>query len=120
MARRSRGRPSMSGTRWSKPGDRLDRTAAMRGTRRRNGTRVTLVSREALRVLTGISDAQLTLWEHEELIAPASSELSSGPEPLYDASTLERVRLIRTLAEELEVNLPGIDVILHLLDQIVR
>jgi hypothetical protein len=30
------------------------------------------------------------------------------------------VRLIRTLADELEVNLPGIEVILHLLDQMGR
>jgi DNA-binding transcriptional MerR regulator len=88
--------------------------------RRHNGSGATLLSREALCVITGISDTQLTLWEHEELIVPATPEFAAGPEPLYDESTLQRVRLIRTLAEELEVNLPGIDVILHLLDQIAR
>ena len=41
-------------------------------------------------------------------------------EPLYDRGALRRVRVIRTLAEELDVNLPGIDVILHLLDQMAR
>jgi hypothetical protein len=122
MARRSRGRPSIFGSSWVKAGDTGDRTATLRGRakRRRNGLGTTLLSREALCVLTGISNAQLTLWEHEELIAPATSKFSSGPELLYDESMLQRVRLIRTLAEELEVNLPGIDVILHLLDQIAR
>ena len=33
---------------------------------------------------------------------------------------MRRARLIRTLAEELEVNLPGIDIILNLLDQMNR
>ncbi len=86
------------------------RTASSRG--------VTLVSRTVLCTLTGVSERQLTLWEHEDLIAPAQIEqTASRREPLYDASALRRVRLIRTLAEELDVNLPGIDVILHLLDQ---
>jgi DNA-binding transcriptional MerR regulator len=79
----------------------------------------TLVSRTALRVLAGITDAELTLWEREEFIVPVNRTDSIG-EPLYDASVLRRARLIRTLAEELDVNLPGIEVILHLLDQIAR
>jgi DNA-binding transcriptional MerR regulator len=71
--------------------------------------------------VTGVSERQLTLWEREELIAPARvDELSGRREPLYDEAALRRVRLIRTLAEELEVNLPGIDVILRLLDQFGR
>ena len=41
-----------------------------------------------------------------------------GLDIVHDAAALRRVRLIRTLAEDLEVNLAGIDVILHLLDQI--
>ncbi len=41
-------------------------------------------------------------------------------EALYDEDALRRVRVIRTLAEELEVNIPGIGVILHLLDQMGR
>jgi DNA-binding transcriptional MerR regulator len=41
-------------------------------------------------------------------------------EALYDRDALRRVRVIRTLGEELEVNLPGISVILNLLDQISR
>ena len=41
-------------------------------------------------------------------------------EALYDRDALRRVRVIRTLAEDLEVNIPGIGVILHLLDQMER
>jgi DNA-binding transcriptional MerR regulator len=79
----------------------------------------TLVSRTALRVLAGITDAELTLWEREEFIVPVDRADSVG-EPLYETSALRRVRLIRTLGEELDVNLPGIEVILRLLDQMTR
>lgn len=77
-----------------------------------------LFGRSALRLMTGVSERQLSFWEEERWIAPvAGADLN---EPLYDAATLQRIRVIRTLAEELEVNQPGIDVILHLLDQIAR
>jgi DNA-binding transcriptional MerR regulator len=85
----------------------------------RRSSRTTLVSRTAFRVLAGITDAELTLWEREEFIVPVPREDTVG-EPLYDSSALRRARLIRTLAEDLEVNLPGIEVILHLLDQMAR
>jgi DNA-binding transcriptional MerR regulator len=85
----------------------------------RGRSRTTLVTRAAFRVITGITDAELTLWEREEFIVPVNRAGSIG-EPLYDSSALRRARLIRTLTEELDVNLPGIDVILHLLDQIAR
>lgn len=79
----------------------------------------TLFGRSALRLMSGVSERQLLLWEHERLIEPVPMSYDAGPdEPLYDAAALRRVRLIRTLAEELEVNLAGIDVILHLLDQL--
>jgi len=47
-------------------------------------------------------------------------ERNGRREPLYAPQTLRRARLIRTLAEELEVNLPGIDIILNLLDRMNR
>jgi chaperone modulatory protein CbpM len=85
----------------------------------RGGRNITLISRSALCVLSGVSERQLTLWEHEELLVPSTtSEIDGRREPLYDASALKRARVIRTLAEELEVNLPGIGVILNLLDQL--
>ncbi|HKV55648.1 MAG TPA: chaperone modulator CbpM [Candidatus Binataceae bacterium] len=86
----------------------------------RPGSQVTLLSRRAFRVLAGVSDAELTLWEHEELIVPVDDSHDRGLEPLYEESALRRARLIRTLADELEVNPPGIGVILRLLDQMER
>jgi len=91
--------------------------SSKRGERKRS--RTTLVSRTAFRALAGISDAELTFWEREELITPVS-DADRLDEPLYDTSALKRARLIRTLTEDLEVNLPGLEVILHLLDQLVR
>jgi DNA-binding transcriptional MerR regulator len=80
-----------------------------------------LISRTVLCTAGGISERQLAIWEREELIAPARvSQIAGRAEPLYEPSAVHRVRVIRTLAEELEVNLPGIDVILHLLDQMGR
>jgi chaperone modulatory protein CbpM len=81
-----------------------------------------LLDRSALCLMSGISQRQLLLWEHEQLIEPAvtAGGESGAREVLYDAAALRRARLIRTLAEDLEVNLPGIDVILNLLDQIAR
>jgi len=66
--------------------------------------------------MIGISERQLTVWEQEEFLAPASRNDIDGI--LYDRTALKRARIIRTLSEELEVNLPGIGVILHLLDQL--
>jgi DNA-binding transcriptional MerR regulator len=86
---------------------------------KRKPSRTVLVSRTAFRVLAGVTDAELALWEREEFIIPVNRVDNLG-EPLYDSSALKRARLIRTLAEELEVNLPGIQVILHLLDQMTQ
>ncbi|MGH8013182.1 MAG: chaperone modulator CbpM [Candidatus Binataceae bacterium] len=97
---------------------------ARRASRKRNsepgdGT-ATLVSRSAFCVLVGVNEYELSLWEHEELICPATvGDIDGKPEPLYDQTSLKRARLIRTL-EELDVNLAGIDVILHLLEQMER
>jgi DNA-binding transcriptional MerR regulator len=85
----------------------------------RSSRRVTLVSRRALCFLSGISERQLEIWEREEFIRPATVA-DNDAEPLYDREALRRARVIRTLQEELEVNLPGIDVILNLLEQFPR
>ena len=90
---------------------------------RRSGTRgeVVLISRSVLCTMSGVSERELTMWEREDLIAPAKVERAGGQiEALYDREALRRVRVIRTLAEELEVNIPWIGVILNLLDQMSR
>jgi DNA-binding transcriptional MerR regulator len=95
------------------------RTTHSRGPR--SGRQVTLVTRSALCVLSGISERRLKVWEREELIVPAMvSDADGVAEPLYDRDALRRARVIRTLEEELDVNLPGIGVILNLLEQFPR
>jgi DNA-binding transcriptional MerR regulator len=80
-----------------------------------------LYARSAVCALCSVTEHELALWESEELVAPARLlERGHRLEPLYDDAALARVRLIRTLAEELEVNVPGIGVILHLLEQFDR
>ncbi len=80
-----------------------------------------LATRSAFCTMCGISERQLTLWEQEDLLAPVQIEQSGrSAEPLYDRNALRRARVIRTLDEELEVNLPGIGVILNLLDRLQR
>lgn len=76
------------------------------------------MSRSVVCRLGGITENQLMLWEYEEFVVPtAMLQVGRRSEPLYDEGVLRRIRTIRTLAEELGVNLPGIGVILHLLDQ---
>ena len=94
-----------------------------RRTQSRSSTRgeVVLMSRSVFCTIGGISERELASWEREDLIAPVRVEHERGRvEALYDRDALRRVRVIRTLGEELEVNLPGIGVILHLLDQMGR
>jgi DNA-binding transcriptional MerR regulator len=96
-------------------------TVQRRGPGRRRASAPALVSRDAFCVLTGVSERELAMWEQEALVAPARVVMLDGRrEPLYASETLRRARLIRTLAEDLEVNLPGIDIILNLLDQMHR
>jgi DNA-binding transcriptional MerR regulator len=79
------------------------------------------MSRTVFCKVGGISERELTTWEREDLLAPVRVEQVRGRvEALYDREALRRVRVIRTLAEELDVNIPGIGVILHLLDQMER
>jgi DNA-binding transcriptional MerR regulator len=93
------------------------RTSSRRSTR----GEVVLMSRSVFCAIGGISERELASWEREDLIAPVRVERARGRiEALYDRNALRRVRVIRTLGEELEVNLPGIGVILHLLDQMGR
>lgn len=92
-------------------------------TSRRGGSvrrETTFITRTVLCSLAGVTERELHVWEREELIAPARiAETASRTEPLYGPEALRRAQLIRTL-DELEVNLPGITVILNLLDQFDR
>lgn len=71
-----------------------------------------LYTRSVVLNLCRIREPDLARWEAEELVSPIEV---SGGEALYDQTALERIRLIRLLAEDLEVNLPGIEIIVRLL-----
>lgn len=87
----------------------------------RRSRELTLYSRAVVCGLCRVSERDLREWEAEELISPARMLDNDGSaEPLYGPSALERIRLIRLLSEELEVNVPGIGIILRLLDQLDR
>jgi DNA-binding transcriptional MerR regulator len=91
-----------------------------KSSRAAEGTDV-LISRSAFCTMIGVTERQLSVWEQEELLVPAQLLDSAGQaQALYDRSALERARLIRTLEQELEVNLPGIGIILQLLDRMSR
>lgn len=97
------------------------RTAPARKHGPRRHSEAVLLTRSVLCRVAGVTERELAIWEHEELILPARiAEVEGRPEPLYASDALERARVIRTLAEDLDVNLPGIGVILHLLDQMDR
>ena len=93
--------------------------ARKKSTRKSSRAELRFYSRSVLCGLCEVTEHELALWESEDLIAPARLlERGNRFEPLYDQSALRRIRLIRTLADELEVNVPGIGVILHLLEQL--
>jgi DNA-binding transcriptional MerR regulator len=88
------------------------------GSRSPRQSQAPYLTRDALRTLGGITDDQLRVWEFEEFITHTTVlEVEGHREPVYTQSTLRRIRTIRSLGEDLGVNLPGIGVILHLLDQ---
>lgn len=50
--------------------------------------------------------------EEEEVLCPACSETSPGK--LFSADDLEKLRLAKILVEDMGVNLPGVDIILRM------
>jgi DNA-binding transcriptional MerR regulator len=95
--------------------------AARKKSSKNSRAQLRFYSRSVVCGLCGVTEHELALWESEDLVAPARLlEHGNSLEPLYDDAALRRIRLIRSLADELEINLPGIGVILHLLEQIHR
>ena len=69
--------------------------------------------------LAGISESQLRLWEFEDIVSHvAVIEMEGHRMSVYNDVTLRRIKTIRALGEDLGINLAGIGVILHLLDQL--
>ena len=100
----------------------VSRIKASRGkasSRARKPQQVPYLSREALLTLAGISESQLKLWEFEDIVSHAAViEIEGRRVSVYNHVTLRRIKTIRALGEDLGINLPGIGVILHLLDQL--
>lgn len=59
----------------------------------------------------------LRLYEREGLIKPARS---AGNTRLYDEEAIRRLEIILTLTRDLGVNLAGVEVILHMREQMER
>ena len=73
----------------------------------------TFTRRQVLEILE-IEDAFLVSLEDESIVAPDAAE----PEARYSDSTLERIRIASELVRELEVNLAGAAVILHMREEL--
>ena len=65
--------------------------------------------------LVGVHQQTLRSYEREGLVFPARSP---GRQRLYSQADIDRLREIRRLIEELGVNLPGADIILHQREEI--
>jgi MerR family transcriptional regulator/heat shock protein HspR len=72
---------------------------------------------EVLEILQ-INDSFLASLEKEEIVCPICHEDSSVK--LFSAGELEKVRLAKILVEEMEVNLPGVEVILRMRQNMIN
>ena len=70
---------------------------------------------EALREL-GIEAGELEVYEREHLI---TIKRTLENEPVISADDLERARLVALLLRDLDVNLPGVEVIVHMRDEMI-
>ncbi len=64
------------------------------------------------------NDDFLRQLEEEELVH--SDEVESVSEPVYLPDQVERIRIIRTLTHELDVNLAGAEVIISMRENMIR
>ncbi|MBM3300320.1 MAG: MerR family transcriptional regulator [Deltaproteobacteria bacterium] len=66
----------------------------------------------------GLEEEFLALLEAEELIR--ALELEPGQERVFPPDQVERLRIISNLMKELEVNLPGVEVILEMRQNMIQ
>ena len=67
--------------------------------------------------MVGIHAQTLRYYERVGLIAPVRSQ---GNIRLYSNKDIERVRHIKSLVDDLGVNLAGVEVIMHMADQLLK
>ena len=73
-----------------------------------------MYSVETTLVLTGVGKARLARYERARIVTP----LRTGRERFYQAGDLKRIRKAFRLERDLGINLPGVEVILRLTDQV--
>lgn len=74
-------------------------------------------TRRQLIELLEIEDAFLVALEREEIV---TGDLEPGPEAGYSERMLERVRVAHNLVQELDVNLPGVSIILRMREEMAE
>ena len=72
-------------------------------------------SRRQLLEILEIEDTFLVALEHEEIVL---DDARSGPDPGYSERMLERARVAHNLVQDLDVNLPGVSIILRMREEI--
>lgn len=71
---------------------------------------------KAAAALCGMHEQSLRMYERKGLVAPQRSQ---GNIRLYSEGDIEHIRFIKRLIDELGVNLAGVEVILHMRQQLV-
>ncbi|MCX5874651.1 MAG: MerR family transcriptional regulator [Deltaproteobacteria bacterium] len=77
----------------------------------------TYYSRDQVLEIFGVQESFLDELEREELII--CSILECAEDKVYPVDQIERIRIISTLVHELEVNLPGVEVILQMRENMI-
>lgn len=91
----------------------------MGGTRKRNQTSEPCFSLETVCALLELDARTLRGYERRGLIRLRWIRMEEGSRTaLFTQTELRRARRIRILTEEMGVNLPGVEIILRLLDRI--
>lgn len=67
--------------------------------------------------LVGVHAQTLRYYERVGLVSPSRSE---GKRRLYSPRDIERLKRIKTLTEDMGVNLAGVDVVLKLMGRIIE
>lgn len=74
-------------------------------------------TRSELLTILEIEDTFLVALELEEIVI---DDASSGQDPGYSERMLERARVAHNLVQELDVNLPGVSIILRMREEMAE
>lgn len=75
-------------------------------------------SRKQVIQIFGFDEHFLDELEAEELVF--SREIDCCPEPVFTLDQVDRIRIINNLVTDLNVNLPGVEVILEMRENMIR